>query len=35
VLAALPKPASTRTLHQLLEIYLQNTRYPAAAVAVR
>lgn len=33
VLAALAKPASTRTLHQLLEVYQQNTRYPAQALA--
>jgi CheY-like chemotaxis protein len=33
VLAALSKPASTRTLHQLLEVYQQNTRCAARALA--
>jgi CheY-like chemotaxis protein len=33
VLATLCKPASTRTLHQLLEVYQQNTRYPVRASA--
>jgi hypothetical protein len=33
VLAALSKPASTRTLHLLLEVYQQNTRSSARALA--
>lgn len=33
VLAALSKPASTRTLHSLLEVYQQNTRCSARALA--
>ena len=33
VLATLCKPASTRTLHQLLQVYQQNTRYSAQVLA--